>query len=239
MCRSVPQMEAAFTRTSTSVGPIPGTATESICKPRAGCIFRNAFIVVVILCALEESCCRTPQFDASIRWHGLQFTLKFKTFRSLLSLSRHLSSVSCPSLPSCPTADLSCSTSLLPQSTSSLPAASRPPRFSALRYAHLWPSPRAIFRDPEASLPAGMPASHVLSEARRRRVARWNQTPESSMDSRTPRTPPQSSSPAPAPLSPLPPAFPPSSRTRRSTTARGSLQSSASCPPQVPPQVRR
>src|SRR5216117_3290331 len=48
MCRSVPQIEAAFTRTSTSVDPISGTATVSICKPRVGCIFRNAFIVAAI-----------------------------------------------------------------------------------------------------------------------------------------------------------------------------------------------
>src|SRR5215472_9687297 len=48
MYRSVPQMEAAFTHTSTSVGPIAGTATVSNCKPRAGCIFRNAFIVAAI-----------------------------------------------------------------------------------------------------------------------------------------------------------------------------------------------
>src|SRR5438270_14070582 len=48
MCRSVPQIDAAFTRTSTSVGPIAGTATVSICKPRAGCIFRNAFMVDAI-----------------------------------------------------------------------------------------------------------------------------------------------------------------------------------------------
>src|SRR6266702_2930081 len=57
MCRSVPQIEAAFTRTSASVGPIAGTATVSICKPRAGCIFRNAFIVAAILapCAFPLS----------------------------------------------------------------------------------------------------------------------------------------------------------------------------------------
>src|SRR5690349_1747358 len=233
MCKSVPQIEAALTRTSTSVGPIAGTATVSICRPRVGCIFRNAFIVVVILSALDKSSRRTPQFDASTRWHRLQFTLRFKAPLSLLNLSRSLSSVSCPFPPSSPTADLSCSTRKPPQATSSLPAASHPPRFSALRYARLLPSLRAVVPDPEASLPAGMPASRVLSRARRRRVARWNQTPESSMDSRTPRTPPRSSSPVSAPLLLLPPAFPPSSRMRRSTTARLSLQSSASCPPQV------
>src|SRR6266700_1519388 len=48
MCRSVPQIEAVFTRTSTSVGPIKGTATVSICKPFAACIFRSAFIVPAI-----------------------------------------------------------------------------------------------------------------------------------------------------------------------------------------------
>jgi hypothetical protein len=48
MCRSVPQIEAVFTRTNTSVGPIKGTATVSICKPLAARIFRNAFIVAAI-----------------------------------------------------------------------------------------------------------------------------------------------------------------------------------------------
>jgi hypothetical protein len=48
MCKSVPQIEAVFTRTSTSVGPINGTATVSICKPLEARIFRNAFIVAAI-----------------------------------------------------------------------------------------------------------------------------------------------------------------------------------------------
>src|SRR6266481_1939689 len=49
MCKSVPQIEAVFTRTSTSVGPTKGTATVSICKPLEARIFRNAFIVPAIL----------------------------------------------------------------------------------------------------------------------------------------------------------------------------------------------
>src|SRR5947208_813249 len=48
MCKSVPQMEAVFTRTSTSVGPIKGTATVSICRPFAARTFRSAFIVATI-----------------------------------------------------------------------------------------------------------------------------------------------------------------------------------------------
>src|SRR6267378_7880490 len=48
MCKSVPQIEAVFTRTSTSVGPFSGTATVSICKPFEARIFRNAFIVAAI-----------------------------------------------------------------------------------------------------------------------------------------------------------------------------------------------
>src|SRR5689334_4243743 len=48
MCRSVPQIEAVLTRTSTSVGPIKGTPTVSICKPFAARTFRNAFIVAGI-----------------------------------------------------------------------------------------------------------------------------------------------------------------------------------------------
>src|SRR6266403_5136773 len=49
MCKSVPQIEAVFTRTSTSAGPIAGTATVSICRPFEARIFRNAFMVVAIL----------------------------------------------------------------------------------------------------------------------------------------------------------------------------------------------
>ena len=42
-------MEAVLTRTNTSVGPIEGTVAVSNDNPRAGCIFRKAFIVVGIL----------------------------------------------------------------------------------------------------------------------------------------------------------------------------------------------
>src|SRR5208282_857133 len=45
MCRSVPQIEAARTRTSASVGPIAGTATDSSSAPRCGRTLRRAFIV--------------------------------------------------------------------------------------------------------------------------------------------------------------------------------------------------
>src|SRR2546425_8791609 len=47
MCKSVPQIEAARTRTSTSFGPILGMETASSCAPRSGRIFRKAFIVAV------------------------------------------------------------------------------------------------------------------------------------------------------------------------------------------------
>src|SRR5438309_1317304 len=47
MCKSVPQIEAARTRTSTSFGPIVGMETASSCAPRSGRIFRKAFIVAV------------------------------------------------------------------------------------------------------------------------------------------------------------------------------------------------
>src|SRR6516164_576064 len=50
MWRSVPQIEVAFTRARTSLGPIAGTATFSNCRPFPGCIFRNAFISVAIAC---------------------------------------------------------------------------------------------------------------------------------------------------------------------------------------------
>src|ERR1700675_1157940 len=48
MCKSVPQIEAAFTRTSTSPCPTSGTGTLSIRNPRAASIFRSAFIVAAI-----------------------------------------------------------------------------------------------------------------------------------------------------------------------------------------------
>src|SRR5579859_3557308 len=48
MCKSVPQIEAAFTRTSTSPCPTSGTGTLSIRNPFAASIFRSAFIVAAI-----------------------------------------------------------------------------------------------------------------------------------------------------------------------------------------------
>src|SRR5579864_2238541 len=45
MCRSVPQIDAVRTRTSTSAGPIEGTGALSSESPRAACILRKAFIV--------------------------------------------------------------------------------------------------------------------------------------------------------------------------------------------------
>src|SRR5439155_280228 len=77
-----------------------------------------------------------------------------------------------PSPPSSRTADSSCSTSLLPQSTSSPPAASHRPDSAALRYARPSPCPPAVSLDREASLPAKMPALHALSPAQRRRAVR-------------------------------------------------------------------
>src|SRR6267143_275570 len=48
ICKSVPQIEAAFTRTNTSPCPTSGTGTLSIRNPRAASIFRSAFIVAAI-----------------------------------------------------------------------------------------------------------------------------------------------------------------------------------------------
>src|SRR6267154_1790877 len=45
MCKSVPQIEAVRTRTSTSAAPIEGTDAVSKESPRAACILRKAFIV--------------------------------------------------------------------------------------------------------------------------------------------------------------------------------------------------
>src|SRR6267154_3820991 len=45
MCKSVPQIEAVRTRTSTSAAPIKGTDAVSNESPRAACILRKAFIV--------------------------------------------------------------------------------------------------------------------------------------------------------------------------------------------------
>jgi hypothetical protein len=41
-------MEVVFTRTTTSVGPMAGTCTLSICNPFPACVFRSAFIVAGI-----------------------------------------------------------------------------------------------------------------------------------------------------------------------------------------------
>src|ERR1039458_7183316 len=49
MCKSVPQMEAARTRTSTSFGPIVGTGTFSRAAPRSGRGFLTACIVAVVI----------------------------------------------------------------------------------------------------------------------------------------------------------------------------------------------
>src|ERR1017187_990967 len=49
MCKSVPQMEAARTRTSTSFGPIVGTGTFSRAAPRSGRGFLSACIVAVVI----------------------------------------------------------------------------------------------------------------------------------------------------------------------------------------------
>jgi hypothetical protein len=48
MCKSVPQIDAVFTRTNTSAAPIAGTGAVSIDNPRPARIFRNAFIVAAI-----------------------------------------------------------------------------------------------------------------------------------------------------------------------------------------------
>jgi hypothetical protein len=48
MCKSVPQIDVAFTRTSTSVAPMVGTGTVWISNPFAAFVFRNAFMVAGI-----------------------------------------------------------------------------------------------------------------------------------------------------------------------------------------------
>src|SRR6185312_11655253 len=55
ICRSVPQIDAVRTRTSTSVGPIAGTTVFSSESPRAACTLRKAFIVFAIG-AIRERC---------------------------------------------------------------------------------------------------------------------------------------------------------------------------------------
>src|SRR5580658_1298279 len=54
MCRSVPQIEAARTRTSASVGPIAGTATDSSSAPRCGRTLRRAFIVAAGMLSVAD-----------------------------------------------------------------------------------------------------------------------------------------------------------------------------------------
>jgi hypothetical protein len=48
MCKSVPQIDVAFTRTRTSVAPIAGTGIFWISNPFATFVFRNAFMVAGI-----------------------------------------------------------------------------------------------------------------------------------------------------------------------------------------------
>src|SRR5580658_8097981 len=48
MCKSVPQIDAVFTRTKTSAAPIAGTGALSNDNPRPALIFRKAFIVAAI-----------------------------------------------------------------------------------------------------------------------------------------------------------------------------------------------
>src|SRR6266849_1408888 len=72
MCRSVPQIEAARTRTSTSVGPIVGTGTASSCAPCSGRILRRAFIVAVGIRSLG----RRQDRDVNIRPTGPEAALK-------------------------------------------------------------------------------------------------------------------------------------------------------------------
>src|SRR5208282_2906024 len=57
MCRSVPQMDAARTRTRTSPGRAAGTSTLSICAPGSGRGFRRACILAMGI-SLLSSCPR-------------------------------------------------------------------------------------------------------------------------------------------------------------------------------------
>ncbi len=61
ICRSVPQIDAVRTRTSTSVGPIVGTTVFSSESPRAACTLRKAFIVFAIR-AIREGCSESNRY---------------------------------------------------------------------------------------------------------------------------------------------------------------------------------
>src|SRR6266581_489377 len=87
MCRSVPQIEAVFTRTSTSAGPIKGTATVSICKPFAACIFRSAFIVPAIYPDSRSCNGRSFAFLASQRRRGDRFVFPRFTLQAAAQLT--------------------------------------------------------------------------------------------------------------------------------------------------------
>src|SRR5580704_15159246 len=65
MCRSVPQIEAARTRTRTSAGPTVGIFAVSNERPRAGCIFRKAFIVVGMLETTWQALIQARNYNAS------------------------------------------------------------------------------------------------------------------------------------------------------------------------------
>src|SRR2546422_3116489 len=89
MCWSVPQIEAVFTRTSASVGPIAGTATVSICKPRAGCSFRNPFIVAAIYARFSRSTRKSTMLAHHVSPSAtLSATPSFRAERELCAIPR-------------------------------------------------------------------------------------------------------------------------------------------------------
>jgi hypothetical protein len=55
MCKSVPQMEATFTFTRTSVGPIAGMGTSRSSTPAFGSLFTTAGIKLDMMNGLSEA----------------------------------------------------------------------------------------------------------------------------------------------------------------------------------------
>src|SRR5215471_15835440 len=90
MCRSVPQIEAAFTHTSTSPCPISGTGTVSSCKPLAACVFRSAFIVAGIRGRLLAKARSRLSVQTKILAHALVSFILPALFLRGLEHSRHL-----------------------------------------------------------------------------------------------------------------------------------------------------
>src|SRR5260370_33555225 len=134
MCRSVPQIDAVRTRTSTSAGPIDGTGAFSNERPRAGCILRKAFIIEDIQSGSSQPIAMVAhahRTDAASLHALARHDVNPQVFKHLRAVGRPTSPV--PQRRSSPTpADIP---SPFPP-TPALTPPHRPPEFSAHSDSH-------------------------------------------------------------------------------------------------------